>query len=88
MTKTIADCAAQIMTAGQVLSYRSPLSIIIYDYYMVCNGDHRQVSAARKYKAVISALGKDSRFEALFMPGSARPNFVLSACKQKNLIYN
>ncbi len=88
MKKSLADCAAQIMADGQILSYRSPLSIVIYDYYMVCNGDNRPCSAARKQKAVISALGKDERFEALFMPGSPRPNFILSACKRKNLIYN
>lgn len=87
MNKTLADCAAQIMCDGAVISYKSPLSIVIYNYYMVCNGICRPCSAARKQKAVISALGKDERFEALFMPGCARPNFVLSACKKKNLIY-
>lgn len=88
MKKTLADCAAQIMADGQILSYRSPLAIVIYDYYMLCNGNHQIVRDARKQKAVISALGKDERFEALVMPGCSRPNFILSACKQRNLIYN
>lgn len=88
MNKSLADCAAQIMTDGQIISYKSPLSIVIYNYYMVCNGIKAPCSDARKQKAVISALGKDERFEALFMPGCSRPNFILSACKSKNLIYN
>lgn len=87
MKKSLADAAAVIMADGQIVSYRSPLAIIIYDYYMVCNGDKRACSAARKQKAVISALGKDDRFEALFMPGCSQPNFILSTCKHKNLIY-
>lgn len=86
--KTIADCAAQIMSDGAILSYRAPLAIVIYNFYMVCNGINEHCGDARKQKAVVSALGKDPRFESIFMPGCTRPFFILKGCNVKNLIYN
>lgn len=88
INKSLADCAALIMKDGDIVNYRSPLSILIYDYYALANGLEKPASAARKQRAVISALGKDARFDAVFMVGCNQPSFVLKACKKKNLIYN
>lgn len=88
LNKSLADCAAIIMTDGDIVSYHSPLAIIIYDYYALVNGIERPAAKARKQRAVVSALGKDPRFEAVFMAGCNRPNFVIKGCNAKNLIYN
>lgn len=88
INKSLADCAALIMKDGDIVGYHSPLAIIIYDYYALVNGIERPAAKARKQRAVVSALGKDPRFEAVFMAGYNRPNFVIKGCNAKNLIYN
>lgn len=43
INKSLADCAALIMKDGDIVNYRSPLSILIYDYYalaMVLKSPH------------------------------------------------